>query len=277
MARPSTEFFPTLTPALRTAMQEETVLLLEDVRREDRSLLTLLDARYTFVNGPLAEHYGITGVSGESFRRVELKPDDPRGGLLGMASILTLNSHTFRTSPTLRGKWILEVVFGTPPPPPPANVSQIKDKQAGDEEAKSFREILAQHARDASCAACHKKIDPLGFGLENFDAIGRWRDKHGAEAIDASGVLPTGERFRGPQELKKVLLARKDEFLRHLAEQMFVYALGRELEYHDEPAIDAIVARMGQDDNRYSALVMGIADSYAFRHRSPAAAVERKR
>lgn len=266
-ARPSTEFFPTLTPALRQAMYEETALLFESIRREDRSLLTLLNANYTFVNGPLAEHYGMAGVKGAAFQRVDLQADDVRGGLLGMASILTLNSHTFRTSPTMRGKWILEVVFGTPPPPPPANVSQLKEEGAEGKEPKDFREVLARHAKDATCAACHKRIDPLGFGLENFDAIGRYRQMHGSEAIDASGVLPSGEKFSGPRELKQIVLRRQDDFVRNLAEKMTAYALGRELEYHDEVFVENLMLDLAKDDYKLATLVRGIAGSFAFGNR----------
>ncbi|HTN74690.1 MAG TPA: DUF1592 domain-containing protein [Pirellulaceae bacterium] len=266
-ARPSQEFFPTLTPALRDAMREETLLLFDSIRRDDRSVLTLLNANYTYLNGPLAEHYGIAGVSGEKFTRVDLPANHVRGGLLGMASVLTINSHTFRTSPTLRGKWILEVVYGTPPPPPPANVSQIKDETAASEEAKNFRELLAQHAKDASCAACHKRIDPLGFGLENFDAIGRWRETHGGEAVDASGKLPSGEKFTGPRALKQLVLRRSDDFVVNVTEKMLIYALGRELESHDAALVDQITLNLSKADDRFSILIHDIATSYAFTHR----------
>jgi hypothetical protein len=266
-ARPSIEFFPTLTPALRDAMYEETALLFDDIRRRNLSVVTLLDADYTFVNGPLAEHYGWPGIEGEEFRRVKLKQNDVRGGLLGMASILTINSHTFRTSPTMRGKWILEVILGTPPPPPPANVSQISEEADQDAEVKNFRELLARHAKDAECAACHKKIDPLGFGLENFDAVGRYREKHGGEPIDAGGELPGGEKFRGPQELRRVVLARQEPFVQHLTEQMLAYALGRKLEYHDQIEVERILGELKSHNNRFETLVQGIVASYPFRHR----------
>ncbi len=266
-ARPSSEFFPTLTPQLRQSMYEETALLFDSIRQEDRSLLSLLNANYTFVNGPLAEHYGIAGVTGAKFQRVELKADDVRGGLLGMASILTLNSHTFRTSPTMRGKWILEVVFGTPPPPPPANVSQLKEETEEGQEPKDFRETLAQHAKDATCASCHKRIDPLGFGLENFDAIGRYRQTHGGAPIDATGVLPGGEKFSGVRELKKIVLRRQDDFVRNIAAQMTSYALGRELGYDDEVFVENLMLELAEQDYKLSVLVNGIVHSFAFDHR----------
>jgi hypothetical protein len=230
-------------------------------------VITLLDADYTFVNGPLAEHYGIANVQGDAFQRVSLDANHVRGGVLSMASILTINAHTFRSSPTMRGKWILEVILGTPPPPPPANVSQIKDEDTDGKEPKSFRELLSQHAKDASCAACHKRIDPLGFGLENFDAIGRFRQTHGGEPIDASGTLPGGTKFTGPRELKKIVLTRRDDFVRHLCEQMYAYALGREVEYHDQAELEAIFTRLEKDDFRFATLIHGIVDSYAFGHR----------
>jgi hypothetical protein len=276
-ARPSTEFFPTLTPALRDAMREETVLFFDSIRTENRSLVTLLDADYTFVNQALAEHYGMSGVSGPEFRRVALAADDVRGGVLSMASILTINAHTFRTSPTMRGTWILEVIFGTPPPPPPANASQLKEEDANASEPKDFREVLARHAKDAACQTCHKRIDPLGFGLENFDAIGRYRETHGGEPIDASGILPGGERFHGPRELKKVILARRDDFLRHAIERMYSYALGREIEYHDQADLESLFLDLERDDHRLGTLVRGIARSYAFQHRQNVTAGERTR
>ena len=178
-ARPSTEFFPTFTQELRKAMYDETATYFDKLREEDRSVLELLNSDYTYLNGPLAQHYKISGVDGPAMRRVSLKPADHRGGLLGMGSILALTSHTFRTSPTKRGKWILEVIFGTPPPPPPANAGVLKEDSDKKKAVKTFREQLARHAGQAACAACHKKMDPLGFALENFDAVGQWRDNSG--------------------------------------------------------------------------------------------------
>jgi len=201
-ARPSTAFFPTFTPRLRQAMRDEVALFFDKLREEDRGVLELLDADYTYVNEDLAKHYNLPGVQGPQLRRVALKPEDHRGGLLGMAAILTMTSHTSRTSPTLRGKYILDVIFGEPPPPPPADAGTIDEKPRG-KEPKTFRELLAQHASQAACASCHAKIDPLGFGLENFDAVGRFRATAGDAPIDATGSLPGGQSFTGPAELKK--------------------------------------------------------------------------
>ncbi len=262
-ARPSTEFFPTFTPALRRAMSEEAMLFFDGLRTDDRSILDLLDADYTFMNADLAKHYGITGISGNEMRRVKLS-DPNRGGLLGMAAMLTVTSHTNRTSPTLRGKYVLDVLLGTPPPPPPPNVSQIDESKKG-KEANNFRELLSQHATQPACAGCHAKIDPLGFGLENFDAVGRFR-KSSAD-VDATGKLPGGDTFNGPRELKQVLLKRKDRFAENLTEKLFVYALGRELQSSDTASVKAITAELVSHDYRFSTLVLGITTSYAFQYR----------
>jgi Protein of unknown function (DUF1588)/Protein of unknown function (DUF1585) len=196
-----------------------------------------------------------------------LPPGAHRGGLLGMGAILALTSHTSRTSPTMRGKWVLEVVFGTPPAPPPPNVGTINDHQEKGKEPKTFRDLLAKHAHEPSCAACHAKIDPLGFALENFDAVGRWRETANDRPVDASGRLPSGEQFTGVQELKQVVLRHRDQFVRNLAEQMLTYALGRELEDCDDGAVSAIVTNLRKNDYRFSALVTGVVDSFAFQHR----------
>jgi len=263
-ARPAVEFFPTFNPRLRQAMNDETALFFDKIREEDRSLLELLDSTYTYVNADLAKHYGIANVTGPEFRKVELT-DGQRGGLLGMAGILALTSHTSRTSPTLRGKYVLDVVLGTPPPPPPPNVSQIDEAKQKGKSAKNFREQLALHANQATCANCHVKIDPLGFGLENYDAIGRWRPA--SADIDAHGKLPTGESFNGPKELKQILLERKGRFIENLSEKLFVYALGRETQASDEASIKAIAADVEKDQYRLSRLVLGIVKSYPFQHR----------
>jgi len=263
-ARPSTEFFPTFTPKLRQAMYDEAAMFFDKLREEDRSLLELLDADYTYVNADLAKHYGIDGGTGPDFRKVTLT-DGNRGGLLGMSAPLALTSHTSRTSPTLRGKYVLEVILGTPPPPPPPNVSQIDESKNKGKAAKTFREQLALHATQATCANCHKRIDPLGFGLENFDAIGRWRPS--SAEVNASGNLPTGEKFDGPKELKKILLQRKGRFVENMTEKLTIYALGRELQSSDEVHTRKIVEGLEQDGYRFSRLVLGIVQSYAFQHR----------
>src|SRR5436189_153330 len=188
-ARPSTEFFPSFTNKLKQAMRDEATTFLDKLREEDRSVLELLDCDYAWLNGDLAKHYGIGGVEGKEFRRVALKPENHRGGLLGMGAILALTSHTSRTSPTLRGKWILESIFGTPPPPPPPDAGTLKEQKKG-AEPKTFRELMAQHATQPTCTSCHRRIDPLGFALENYDAVGAWRDAQGGKPMDAAGVLP---------------------------------------------------------------------------------------
>ncbi|QDU28246.1 hypothetical protein ETAA8_33460 [Anatilimnocola aggregata] len=268
VARPSTEFFPEFNANVRQAMFAETTLFFDSLRREDRSVLDLLAADYTFANDELAKYYGLPAVTGKEMQRVTLQPGDHRGGLLGMGSILALTSHTSRTSPTMRGKWILEVIFGTPPPPPPANVSQIKEETGKNKkEAETFREKLAQHAQDASCAACHRKMDPLGFALDNFNAVGRWRDSLGDQPLDVSGELPTGEKLNGVADLKQIILARKDEFARNLSEQMLTYALGRELEDCDDCPVREIAGQLKVDDYRFSSLVTQIVKSYPFQYR----------
>lgn len=267
-ARPSTEFFPEFNANIRQAMYDETSFFVDSLRREDRSILELLDADYTYVNEELASYYGLPDVKGKDLRRVPLKPADHRGGLLGMGSILALTSHTSRTSPTMRGKWILEVVFGTPPPPPPANVSQIKDEPGKSKtDIKTFREKLAQHAQDAACAACHRKMDPLGFALDNYNAAGRWRDKLGDQPLDVTGELPTGETLNGVADLKNVILQRKDDFVRNLSEQLLTYALGRELDDFDDCPIRTISTNLQADNYRFSTLVLEIVKSYPFQYR----------
>jgi hypothetical protein len=230
----------------------------------------LLDCDYTYLNETLARHYGISGVSGEQIRKVTLKPANHRGGLLGMASILSLNSHTSRTSPTLRGKYVLDVILGAPPDPPPANVNQFKDERNGRKTPKTFREQMNQHAADAACAGCHRKMDPLGYALENFNAIGAWRMQDGDHPVDNTGTLPGGEKFTGVDELKKIIHARQDDFVRNISEQMLVYALGRQLDYYDDCAVKEIKSELAKNDYKFSALVSGIVKSYPFQYHKTA-------
>lgn len=269
-ARPSTEFFPAFNNRLKQSMREEALAFLDGLRREDRSVLELLDADYAYLNEDLARHYGIDGVKGRELRKVALKPEQRRGGLLGMGAVLASTSHVHRTSPTLRGKYVLDVIFGTPPPPPPPDAGLIKEERKG-KEAASFREMLARHANLPNCATCHKRIDPLGFGLDNFDAVGAWRDTlGGGQPLDVSGVLPGGARFRGFAELKSVIVSRQDEFVRNLCERMLSYALGREILPGDEGALREIQAAVEKGGYRYSALVAAVAESFPFRHRRAA-------
>jgi hypothetical protein len=267
-ARPQREFFPTFTNELRQAMREETVQFLDHLRREDRSVLELLDSDYTYVNAPLAKHYGLPAPAGKEFERVALRPADHRGGLLGMGSILAMTSHTFRTSPTLRGKYVLEVMLGVPVPPPPPDAGMLKEDQRDKRRAAAtFREQLAQHASRNSCRGCHKKLDPLGFALDNYDPIGAWRESQPELALDVVGELPGGERFAGAAELKQLLLKRKDEFVKNLAGKCLSYALGRELDYYDDCAILEISERLMREEYRLSELVLGVVESYPFQHR----------
>ena len=265
-ARPSTEFFPEFNGDLRLAMHDETTMFFDQLIRDDRSLLDLLDADYTFANEKLASFYGIDGIKGKELQRVSLKPEHHRGGLLRMGSVLALTSHTSRTSPTLRGKWVLETLFGTSPPPPPANVSQLNEDEVK-KEATTFREKMAQHASDKSCSACHRQMDPLGFALDNYNAVGKWRDTEGNQPLDVAGKLPTGESFSGATELKSLILTKKTQFIRNLTEQLLMYALGRELDFYDDLPVQKITQSLESNDYRISALILGIVESYPFQNR----------
>ncbi len=263
-ANPDPERFPGFDDALRSAMQTETELCFEAILREDRSVLEFLDADYTFLNERLAKHYGIKDVKGDQFRRVSLPKDSPRGGVLTQASVLTVTSNPTRTSPVKRGKWILEQILGTPPPPPPPNVPELKEEAVL---TGTLRERMEQHRTNPSCASCHAKMDPLGFGFENFDAVGAWRDKDGNFPIDPSGNLPSGESFRGSEDLKALLKGRSAQFTHSLSEKLLTYALGRGLEYYDACAVDTIAQRVAEDGYRFSRLVVEIVKSEPFRKR----------
>jgi hypothetical protein len=259
---PDRERFPHFDEPLREAMFRETELFLAEVIREDRNILDLIDADFTYVNERLARHYGIKGVVGPEFRRVRL--DGPeRGGLLTHASVLTVTSNPNRTSPVKRGRWVLEQILGAPPPPPPPEVTALKEERAV-ETAVSVRRRMEQHRAQASCAVCHNRLDPLGFGLENYDGVGTWRDTEAGAPVDASGTLPSGESFRGPGELKAILKARRREFARCLTEKMLTYALGRGLEESDRCAVDRIVKDLESRGYRFSVLAQGIASSDPF-------------
>jgi cytochrome c5 len=265
---PDPDLFVDFDDNLREAFQRETELFLESQLHEDRSVVDLLRANYTFLNERLARHYGIPGVYGSHFRRVQL-PDDRRAGLLGQGSILTVTSYAHRTSPVVRGKWLLENLLGAPPPPPPANVPALKENNEGGKPT-SVRERLEEHRKNPVCASCHARMDPLGFALENFDAIGRWRavDESG-KPVDASGVLPDGTKFQGPAEFRRVLLAHRDEFVSTLTEKLLTYALGRGLESYDMPAVRAILRQAKADDDRWSSLIRGIVASVPFQMAMP--------
>ncbi len=257
--------FPGFDDALRGDMLRETELFFGAVVQEDRSVLDFLDADYTFLNEHLARHYGITGVHGDEFRRVQL-PDGRRGGVVTQASVLTVTSNPTRTSPVKRGKWILEVLLGAPPPPPPPNVPELNDKPSA-VLSGTLRQRMEQHRANPSCAACHQRMDPLGFGLENYDAVGGWRAKDGDFPIDASGTLPGGQSFHGPEGLKTILRGRSDEFCRCLSEKLLTYALGRGLESYDSCTVDRMVKGLAKDDYRFSALVLEVVKSEPFQKR----------
>jgi hypothetical protein len=262
--QPDPAAFPNFDENLREALEQETELLVDSTLREDRSIVDLLTADYTFVNQRLAEHYGIKGVYGSEFRRVAIN-DPNRQGLLGQASILTVTSYPNRTAPTIRGKWVLEQLLGTPPPPPPPNVPSLKEDAGAI--AVTMRQRMEQHRANPACAVCHRIMDPLGFALENFDGLGRWRDSAGPGAgpIDSSGVLPDGTRFDGPAGLREVLLSRRELFVETFTERLLTYALGRGVEEYDRPVIRKIVREAGEP--RWSSIILGIVKSTPFQMR----------
>ena len=264
---PDAERFPGFDDELRAAMRRETEEFFWTIVREDRSVLEFLDADWTIVNEKLAKHYGLEGVRGGEFVRVSVDRAR-RGGLLGQASVLTVTSNPTRTSPVKRGKWILENLFAAPPPPPPPGVPELGD--AGAKLEGTLRERMEQHRSNPACAACHQLMDPLGFGLENYDAVGGWRTADGKAAIDAGGELPDGRKFNGPGELRDVLLGRKEEFRRCLAEKLLTYALGRGLEWYDACAVERIAVNCAAGGDRFSVLVREIVTSPAFRKREAA-------
>jgi len=263
--RPTVALFPDFDDSLRDAFRHETELFVDSILRENRSAIDLLTADYTFVNERLARHYGIKSVQGSQFRRVTLG-DDNRRGLLGQGSILTATSRPNRTAPVLRGKWILENLLGTPPPPPPPNVPSLPEPSEGSKASVlSVRERMAEHRSNPACAACHATIDPLGFALEHFDAVGRWRDlDESFKPIDASGVLPNGAAFEDLAGFKAQLLRRPEQFVATLTEKLLTYALGRGIEYYDMPTVRGIVHREAADHYKLSSLIVDIATSDAF-------------
>lgn len=266
-ANPNLNRFPEYTVEIRDAMVEEPVHFFADLVRNDRSLLELIDARHAFVTPRLAEFYGLPRPTGDQFQRVNL-PDRRRGGILGMAAVLTKTSYPLRTSPVLRGRWILEDVLGTPPPPPPPIVNTLPaDDKVRD--GQTLRQRLELHRTKENCAACHSRLDPLGFALENFDPIGRWRDQIDGKAVDASGILPGGEGVDGPAALKDALLRRKDLFARHLTEKLLAYAIGRGLEYYDAPVVKEITTELARDGYRTGTLVLAVTRSLPFQYRRP--------
>ena len=262
---PDLRLFPDFDHNLRQAFRQETELLFESVVREDRPVPDLLMADYTYLNERLAKHYGIPHIYGSRFRRVSLSEDSVRGGLLRHGSVLTVTSYPTRTSPVIRGKWILDNLLGTPPPPPPANVPALKDNTVS--AMLSVRERLAEHRANAACASCHNLMDPAGFSIENYDAVGRWRTMEDGQPIEATGGLPDGAKFVGVNGLEKALADRPELFVTTLTEKLLTYALGRGMEHYDAPAIRKIVAGAAADDYRFSSLIVGIAASTPFQMR----------
>ena len=257
--------FPEFAPAVRDAMYEEAVAFFNALFRENRSLMDLLQCDYSYVNETLARFYGIRGVEGPLFRRVAFNNPN-RGGVLGMAGVLTLTSYPQRTSPVLRGKWVLEQILGATSPPPPPNVGGLPADDAP-KEGLTFRQRLEKHRSKPACASCHKRMDPIGFGLENFDAIGRWRENSGGLPVDSAGEMADGQKFHGPAELKSILMAEKEEFVRTITEKMLSYALGRGLEYYDRPTVRQIVGNLQRDGYRADTLVLEIVQSLPFQYR----------
>jgi len=261
---------------LEGGMKYEPVFFFHEILTENRSLLDLLKADYTYVNRRLARHYRIKGEFREQPKRVQLTDENRRGGLLSMAAVLAVSSYPHRTSPVLRGKWILETILGDPPPPPPPNVPELEES-ASSVSPESLRQRLELHRQNVACAQCHDRIDPLGFGLENYGVLGRWRDKYEGHTVDARGALPDGTTFSGPAELKLALLARKDQFVRHLTKKMLGYALGRGLTYYDYCAVNSIVDKLRANDYKSHHLLFGIIQSVPFRFKAGIASSEAER
>jgi len=265
--KPDPDKFPEFDPELRESLGRETELFFEAVMREDRSVVDFLDGPFSYLNERLAKYYGIKGVEGSRFRRVALTGDQ-RSGVLTQGSILTVSSYPTRTSPVIRGKWILENFLAAPPPPPPPNVPELKTEEIG--ATASMRQQLEQHRANPACASCHARMDVIGFSLENYDAIGRWRTQDGKFPIDASGTL-NGVQLNGPADLKALLRSRQDEFIGCLTEKLLTYGLGRGLERADKPVVRSISRNLARDDYRFSSLVMGIVESLPFQmRRAPA-------
>jgi cytochrome c553 len=263
--KPDPKKYPQFDESLRNAFERESDLFFSNIIHEDRSVLEFIDADYTFLNDRLARHYGVPGVKGSYFRRVDLTATEHRGGVLSQGAILLVTSYPTRTSPVLRGKWILENILGTPPPPPPPNVPPLADSASNS--ARSLREQLEKHRADRACASCHARLDPLGFSLEQFDAIGRFRTEEDGAEIEASGALSDGTAVNGFEGLKKVVLDRRDEFVECLAAKMLTYALGRGLESYDQPAVRAIRRQAASEDYRFSSIILGIVNSVPFQMR----------
>jgi hypothetical protein len=264
-AKPDRELFPQFSEYLRMSMRRETELFFESIVREDRSIIDFINGDFTFLNEQLARFYKIPDVKGPEFRRVALTGDTQRGGILTQASVLTVSSYATRTSPVLRGKWILENLLNAAPPPPPADVPNLDESKVAS--SASLRQQLEEHRKNVTCASCHSRMDPLGFGLENFDAIGGWRAEDGKQPIDSSGTLPDGRSFKGARELKAILQQDRDAFAECLTEKLLTYALGRGLERYDNATVKKISGRLAANNYRFSSLVLEIVNSLPFQKR----------
>jgi len=263
VVKPDPDTFKEWDADLRDSMRRETTMFFEHVLRENRPLRDFLTADYTFLNERLATHYGISGVRGPEMRRVSLQTDR-RGGVLSQGAVLTVSSYPTRTSAVIRGKYVLQNILGTPPEPPPGDIPPLEDAAGS---GRSVREQLEWHRRNPACAACHRNMDPLGFGLENYDAIGRWRDREGAFPVDARGTLPDGQTFQTPGEMRALLASQLPQFSRTLTEKMMTYALGRGLKPFDRRAVDSIQRAVAADGYRLQTLVQQVVLSVPFRSR----------
>ncbi len=263
--KPDPDAFPEFDESLRTSFQRETELFFQNIVREDRPLLELLDANYTFVNQRLAEHYGIPNIYGPQFRKVTLA-DTNRGGLLGQGSLLTVTSYPNRTSVVQRGKWILDNLLGSPTPPPPPVPDLVTHAENG--KKLTMREAMEKHRADPVCQSCHSRMDPIGFALENYDGVGKWRDEDDGSPIDATGKLPGGAKFERPAGLKQLLAANyHDQFYSTVTAKLLTYALGRGLEYYDQPAVRGIIRQAARENYRMSAFIAAIVNSTPFQMR----------
>jgi hypothetical protein len=263
--QPDADLFPEFDENLRDAFRQETTLFLQSQLRDDRSVIDLLTADYTFVNERLARHYQIPNVYGSRFRKVTV-PENRRGGILGQGSLLTVTSYANRTSPVLRGKWLLETILGTPPPPPPPDVPALQDRGEGGKVA-TVRERLERHRSNPACSGCHSAMDPLGFALENFDATGHWRTSDAGTPVDSSGALPGGAKFEGLAGLVRLLVERRDQFAANVDQRLLGYALGRQIEFYDLPTVRRVAREAAADNYRWSALILGIVKSTPFQTR----------
>ena len=259
---PDTHLYPEFDENLRDAMAKETQLFVANQIREDRPVTELLSANYTFANERLAQHYGIPNVYGNHFRRVTIA-DGSRGGLLGHGSLLTVTSYPNRTSVVMRGRWLLANMLGSPPPPPPLDVPALKEPGA-EGQPKSLRERMELHRKNPACASCHQRMDPLGFALENFDAVGKWRVEADGAPVDPEALLPDGSRFAGMSGLRTFLVNNKEDFVRTLGGKLLAYAIGRGVEHYDQPAIRKIARDAAQHEYRWSSVVLGIVNSVPF-------------